>query len=253
MKIRHLAILLFLGILGSAVLYAYRGDVRDFYKSLGKETLPQAKTISEITKAPVGVHVPQKNEPLPLEVNLAVPFSSQAPFANWDFPYKEACEEMSMILVHYFYQGKSITPELADEEILKMVEWQKKNFGDYQDTTAFETANILRKYFGYKKVIVRYDVTAEDIRKELAAGRPVIVPFAGRLLGNPNYRSPGPLYHMLVVKGYTKDGKFITNDVGTRRGKDFTYDEKIFMNAIHDFRPDITNGRLAIVTVYPNP
>lgn len=245
MKSRYLIILIILVVFGMARLYAYRGQVRDFYNSLGQEALPQAKTISEIK-------IPQKVEPLPLEVNLDVPFSSQAPFANWDFPYKEACEEMSMILVHYFYQGKSITPELADKEILDMVAWEKENLGKYQDTTAFATANILRKYFGYKKVVVKYDITADDIRRELATGRPVIIPFAGRLLGNPYYRAPGPVYHMLVVKGYTKDGKFITNDVGTRRGKDFTYDEKTFMNAIHDFKTDITKGRKAMVVTYPN-
>lgn len=243
MKRTILFSVLVLMIVGISGIYIFRVPIRDLYESIRKEDLPQAKTISEVKKKPAT---------FPEEVNLDVPFSPQAPFANWDFPYKEACEEMSVILVHYFYAGKSITPQLADEEILKMVEWEKENFGKYQDTTAFETANILRKYLGYKKVIVKYEITADDIRKELAAGRPVMVPLAGRLLGNPYYRAPGPVYHMLVVKGYTKDGKFITNDVGTRRGKDFTYSEKTFMNAIHDFQTDITKGRKAMVVAYPN-
>lgn len=250
MKLRYVTALSVVGIFSLLGAYFFRGQIRDKYDVFKKSSLPQPQTLSEV--APARVTKSQDTSVLPKEVNLDVPFSPQAPFANWDFPYKEACEEMSVILVHYFYNGKSITPELADKEILKMVEWEKENFGKYQDTTALETANILRKYLGYKKVIVKYDIIADDIRRELAAGRPVIIPFAGRLLGNPYYRAPGPVYHMLVVKGYTKDGKFITNDVGTRRGKDFTYDEKTLMDAIHDFHLDITKGRKAMVVAYPN-
>ena len=47
-------------------------------------------------------------------------------------------------------------------------------------------------------------------------GVPVLLPAAGRLLRNPYFSGQGPLYHMLVVKGYTRDGKIITDDPGTR-------------------------------------
>ena len=67
-----------------------------------------------------------------------------------------------------------------------------------------------------------------------AAGRPVIVPLAGRLLGNPYYTQPGPVYHMLVVKGIAENGDIITNDVGTRHGRNLTYAPDVFLNAMHD-------------------
>lgn len=187
---------------------------------------------------------------LPSEINLGVPFASQAPFANWNLPYKEACEESSLIMVDYFLKNKGLTPSLADREILNLVEYQKQKLGYFEDTDAETTAKIMRDYFGRENAKAVYDITIDDIKKELAGGRPVIVPAAGRLLGNPFYTFPGPLYHMLVVKGYTKDGKFITNDPGTKRGENFLYSFETFYNAIHDWNNgDIYNGRKAMIVV----
>ena len=75
---------------------------------------------------------------------------------------------------------------------------------------------------------------------------------AGRLLGNPFYKAPGPLYHMLVLRGFTKT-KFITNDPGTRRGEGFQYEIKTIMEAMHDWNSgDVLSGRKAALVVYPN-
>ena len=131
-------------------------------------------------------------------------------------------------------------------------------------TTAAETARILKEYFGYKRVEVIRDITIDDIKSHLLAGRPVIVPLAGRMLNNPYYTQPGPVYHMLVIKGFTKDGRFITNDVGTKRGQNYAYDAEALFNAIHDAPtggdgwnvadPEeyIKTGGKVMVVVYPN-
>jgi len=224
----------------------------------GAEGLPIIKDQAEEVAGPVpsAVEEPQVQEwekaneakmPLLAEINLAVPFTSQAPFTNWDLPYKESCEEASVLMLDYFYRGASLNPALANQEILKIVDWQKIKFGAYEDTDAAQTAQILRDYFGYKNVRVSYDISIEDIKKELALGRPVIVPAAGQLLPNPFFRQPGPLYHMLVIKGY-KDGKFITNDPGTRRGADFLYSYEGLYNAIHDWNAgNVYAGRKAMI------
>jgi hypothetical protein len=62
----------------------------------------------------------------------------------------------------------------------------------------------------------------------------VIIPAAGRALDNPNYTVPRPIYHNLVVIGYTRD-KIITNDPGTRSGAGFSYTYDNFDQSIHDF------------------
>ena len=188
---------------------------------------------------------------LPDQINLAVPFTSQAPHKNWDTPYKEFCEEASALMAASFIKGADIpNADFANIELLKIKAFEERRFGYYEDTTAIETAIILREYFSVPRVDVRYDPDAADIKKALAEGKAVIVPAAGRELPNPYFRRPGPLYHMLVIKGYTKDGRFITNDPGTRRGADFLYDPDALLGAVHDWNGgNVEEGRRVMIVV----
>jgi hypothetical protein len=106
--------------------------------------------------------------------------------------------------------------------------------------------------YGYEKAEVVEDPSVEDLKKHIVAGYPVIVPTAGRMLGNPNFTGEGPLYHALVLKGFTET-TFVTNDPGTRRGADYQYDFETVMNAMHDWNGgDVENGAKVVVVVYPN-
>lgn len=161
---------------------------------------------------------------------LPIPFVSQAPFRVWDLPYKEYCEEASVLTVHYWKQGR--TPPAADQidrDLKDIQVWEEANIGRWEDTTAEEAARILREKFGYASTRVTRDVSVDDIKRALDAKHPVIVPAAGRELSSPYYKPPGPLYHMLVVIGYDdRTSEFITNDVGTNTkgaGFRFTYDD----------------------------
>lgn len=100
----------------------------------------------------------------------------------------------------------------------------------------------------------------EDIKKELAKGNPVIVPTAGRLLSNPYFTPPGPLYHMLLIKGYSTTStttEFITHDPGTIRGANFVYSYQTLETSIHDLESkdleNITNGRSAMISILTEP
>ena len=138
----------------------------------------------------------------------------------------------------------------ADQKLLAIMDFEIKRFGYYEDTTADETAVILREYFGIVLVKVIPNPTVDAIKSDLAQGKTIIVPLAGRQLGNPYYQQPGPLYHMLVIKGYTKNGDFITNDPGTRRGADYIYKPDIIMNAIHDWNGgNVDAGRKVMIVV----
>lgn len=207
------------------------------------------KTGPEEPPAPEKKPLPETDK-LPETINLNVPFTAQAPSGDWSLPFKEACEEASILMVNKFYRQQPLgNSGDIENDIKDIVEFEKQKFGFYSDTDAEQTASILKDYFSYSKVRVTYDITIEDIKKELAQGRPVIVPAAGRMLGNPNYKRPGPLYHMLVIKGYTKT-KFITNDPGTRHGKDFAYGFKVLHNAIHDFNNGLVNeGKKVMIVI----
>lgn len=251
----------------SAFIWLRRTAVQDYWYSLRAPQVPAevpARTSVSPTVSPAITYDPRPT-PLPSEMNLAVPFSPQAPHGNWELPYQETCEEASAMLVDGFWKGRTFTPDGADAELRDIVAWSRQRFGFYFHTTAEQTAVILREFYGYRDVRVFHDITLEDIKREVAEGHPVIVPAAGRLLGNPYFRQPGPVYHMLVVKGYTADGRIVTNDVGTRRGQNFVYDEDVLFNAIHDVPTGgddwppgvepadyILTGSTAMIVVYPN-
>jgi hypothetical protein len=191
----------------------------------------------------------------PKTINLAVPFLSQAPKMDWSYPYQEACEEASIIMADAYLRGRTAKyqPEEGDQAILDLVAFEKKLFGYYEDTTAEETARVAREYFGLKNVYVLPMTGPDSIKRVLANGYPVVVPASGRLLDNPNFRNGGPRYHMLVVKGYLADGRWITNDPGTRKGADFLYTNENLMESIHDWNGgDVMNGQKVMIVLTPN-
>jgi len=223
-----------------------------------EEPIPSAQVYSSPKPTPTPKVSPQKPELITdvgsiySEINLAVPFTVQAPHANWEDPYAEFCEEASILMAASYIKGWDIpNPDFADQKLLEIKAFEEKVFGYYKDTTAAETALVLKEFYGLEeRVQLMANPTEEDIKKALAERRVVIIPAAGRQLGNPYFQTPGPLYHMLVIKGYTKQGNFITNDPGTKRGADFIYAPDVIMNAIHDWNGgDVENGIKVIIIV----
>lgn len=190
---------------------------------------------------------------LPKEMNLDVPFTSQAPTGNWNLPYQEACEEASAIMVDGYYRGESgaFAPAVAKKAIDALVAFEQERYGEYKDTDAEATARFIREYFGYKTVFVKPLRSANEIKTVLANRYPVIVPASGKQLGNPNFRNGGPKYHMLVIKGYTKN-RFITNDPGTKRGANYLYSFENILRAAHDWNNgDVLHGKPMFLVVLP--
>lgn len=245
---------------GGIFVFAKRHDLQ---RSIERASLPAPIAYQEVAqptvtpaaaKATAGKAAPSPT-PIPAlasAVNLAVPFTPQAPQANWDDPYGEFCEEASVLMAISYINDEPIpNADTADAKMLAIKAFEEKRFGYYEDTTAAETAIILKEFYNYKNVRLIDNPTPADFKEALSAGKLVIVPMAGRMLGNPYFQTPGPLYHMLVIKGYTTDGKFITNDPGTRRGADFIYAEQTIMDAIHDWHGDkhIEQGKKVAIIV----
>lgn len=184
-------------------------------------------------------------------VNIDVPFLSQAPYAIWDELHDHACEEAAIIMVYYYLIGKELTRDVGEKEIQNMVDWQIENWGGHFDSNAEQIVELFKDYFDYNKIELVYGFDIENIKKELAIGNPIVVPAAGRALGNPYFTPPGPEYHVLVIKGYDDEKyEFIVNDPGTKRGADFRYNYQVLENAIHDFNSeDILNGRKVMIVV----
>ncbi len=188
---------------------------------------------------------------LPDKLELKVPFLCQAPFGDWRQPWQDACEEAAIIMAMSYVKGAPVSRASGKKEILGMVNFQMKKYGGHYDLTAEQSAKLVKDYFGYDKVEVRYDVSVEGIKAELAKGNLVVAPMAGRLLGNPYYTPPGPAYHYMLFKGYDdRTGEFITNDSGTRRGSGLRYKYSVAYSAIHDWTGNkkmIIRGRKAML------
>ncbi len=193
---------------------------------------------------------------LPESVALSVPFSVQAPYADWNPPFDEACEEVSLLMAEFALRGNALPKETANEEIKELASWEEAE-GYAVDITVAELASIARERFGRKTAVYSgNDVTIENIQRLLAAGYPVIIPAAGQHLGNPYFSGDGPPYHMLVITGYKSGGifsdlEFVTNDPGTKRGEGYTYDADVILDVIHDWTGDketiLSGGKTILV------
>jgi len=197
---------------------------------------------------------------IPEKFLLDIPFYSQAPLSKWDAFHEDMCEEASILNATLYLEGKKLTKEQFEAELQKMQPAEKKEIGEWKSTTIAQTKKFVDTYFeGKIKSKIIENPTIEQIEAEIAAGlsagasaeagNPVIVPLSGRDIGNPNFTPPGPVYHMLVIKGYDSQN-FITNDVGTRKGNSYTYRKEVIMKNMHDWNEkDIHLGSRRILVL----
>lgn len=202
--------------------------------------------------AEAGAALLANNTQVPAARTLDVPFTPQAPFADWNSTFNEACEEASLVMAEYTLRGEGLNPTLATSEITLMVDWEKEH-GYGEDITIRELSGVAETYYHRKTAVFFNDgVTVDNIKKLIAQGHAVIIPAAGQLLNNPHYRGDGPPYHMMIIIGY--DGQnFITNDPGTKSGEKYAYSYDTLMNALHDWTGDkttMTSGKKAMMVVY---
>lgn len=172
---------------------------------------------------------------------LPVPFTTQAPFAQWsDARQQDGCEEAGAVMAMAWAQGKkTITKENARKEIIAISDFELKKYGEYRDISLPDLRSwVFIDYFKYneKKVRVLENIKLEDLKKELKKGNLVLVPTDGRALKNPFFKAPGPERHLVVLKAYDpKKKEFITNDPGTRKGENYRYPENILFKAIRAY------------------
>lgn len=193
---------------------------------------------------------------IPDEINLKVPFMVQAPNANWDKTHEEACEEAAILMANRYFLGREITgAEDIEQGLQEIIAWEMQNLGFFESTTADETVKVLNQMLNSMptgrqvKTKTITNPSVDDIKQAIADNKLVLVPSAGRELHNPFYKSPGPLYHFLLIKGYTGT-QFITNDPGTKRGENYPYDFATVLSANHDWNGgDVPNGAKTMIVV----
>ncbi len=163
---------------------------------------------------------------------LPVPFTPQAPTANWDILHNEDCEEAGSIMANAYFNGPhdaKLDAAYVENLLTKITDWEMNVFGYNLNITSEETIKMITANFNLQAKMLN-NFTEDDIKKELAQNHLILLPANGQLLGNPNYKQPGPKYHMLVIRGYTSSS-IITNDPGTRNGLNYYYSFDTLYNA----------------------
>lgn len=244
---------LLLGVLILSTVGAGAYLARDYWQQQKLEgpEAPTSVTLEDILedKKSLG-DLPSVLPELPSSINVEMPFYTQAPLSNWDYPWQEACEEASVLLVANLYNAMNLDVNEFNDELLRLVDWEIATFGAYEHTTVAQTAEMMETQYGLETMI-HENPTFEDFQKILAQGHLIIAPFAGQHLGNPNYKNGGPIYHMMVVKGYDAEKmQIVTHDVGTRNGADYVYSWETVDFALHDWHDnDILLGEPRIIEV----
>jgi len=199
-------------------------------------------------REPAPTPEPAPPPPLPKEINLKVPMVYQAPLGNWDALHEDACEEAAMLMLQAFLGGEaSLTREEMERRIQDLIADEENMIGFLPSIDAQQAVEVMAELLGIDGAKVLPVGSIDDVRRQLADGHAVILPASGKELGNPNFRNGGPLYHMLVAKGYTAT-RIITNDPGTRKGADYLYDPEVLFDAVHDWNEgDVPNGAKVMI------
>lgn len=183
------------------------------------------------------------------DVNLNVPYTSQAPERNWSAPWQDACEEAAILMIDAYVRGYGLSPLSAKDEIIRMINWEDEQ-KMFTSIDAIGVQKIFTEYLHYKKPVkIIENPSLEEIKKILNEGKPILALAHGKTLGNKYYSNGGPNYHAFVIRGYTKD-KFITNDPGVNRGVNFLFPIENVMKSLRDWNGgDVKSGKPVIIVV----
>jgi len=242
-KFLMLAIFLVLAVAGGAYKFYPKYKAYLAEKDRRNDAYKVQEVIKPTVKAPG-----QSEKPVEIKTSalIEVPYSVQAPFANWGI-HDESCEEAAALMYHYFLEGQTtfggstvIPKQTANDEFLKMKDWQVKSYGKEPDLSIEAMGKFMKEYYGHNYKTFK-NITAEDIKREVSAGHPVVVPVMTHSLNNPYYGRENS-YHVLLIKGYKAEG-VITNDAGVKEGENYFYTWDTLFKAIDAQTPKMGQGR----------
>ena len=168
-----------------------------------------------------------------------VPFTSQAPTGNWkDLVFQNACEEASLLMAGKWVSGGIFGTAGEREAEIRLITEEEERFfpKNSHDLSAEDTLFLAKSLYPEMNISLADNVSKESLISALAKENIIIIPANGQRLRNPNFTAPGPLYHMLLIRGYDPaSDEFITNDPGTRSGEGYRYKTDILFDAMQNY------------------
>ena len=195
---------------------------------------------------------------LPAAVILPVPFTTQAPLNDWANK-QHTCEEATLVMVDRYlkgdHSGGQIDPGTANAAINQITAWKPA-----EDLTDQQFGEMAKANLGYDYKI--FEATRDNIKQQLALGRPVIVGVRTHGLGNPHY--PGfsthheqagwSVSHFIVVAGYDNADTVILNDPGISAGHGYhiSFDQLFYaITDLDNAYPNLNQGLIVLVLAPP--
>ena len=170
----------------------------------------------------------------PSTIILQVPFSTQAPNDTWS--RNEDCEETSITMANAFLTGTTedkIPADAAQQSINNLKTWEQNNLGYNANTGSNATTQMAEGAFNLKVNQIQ-NFTEANLKTALENNTPILLPIDAQILGNAQYVNGGPLYHMIVIRGFKGD-TFIVNDPGTTNGDGNQYPFSTLQRASADW------------------
>lgn len=179
---------------------------------------------------------------LPKEKEIDVKFYSQFPldittWIKYNEPYQNFCEESSLLNWYYHIILKEPTLKEYNKDLLKLKELEDLLFEWwYKHTSLEDTLKLLIAFQDNQKVFWKIveNPTIQIIKENINKWNLIIVPLYWKWLSNNLFRNWWPIYHNLIIKGYTEKN-FITNEVWVSKWDWFMYKQSELMENIHNY------------------
>jgi peptidase C39-like protein len=191
--------------------------------------------------------------PLPASVLIKVPYTPQSPFNQWGSGnvHEEYCEAAALLMVRDFFKGDSraqIPKAEADGAMAQIVGDERRMFPGVLDLPLSSIGSVGTMY-GLNPTVMPVDLDA--IERNLASGRPVIIPVMTHGVNgqkiSPHYGSLN-VYHVIVLIGYDNTkGLLYANDAGFVEGQNYTYTWNTLSTAIDAQARKFAQGRVMLV------
>ena len=196
--------------------------------------------------------------PLPSQILLQVPFTTQAPLNNWA-QHQESCEAATLTMLVSYWQHSSavvIDPHAADASINQIDRWKSQ-----PDLNVTMMGDLAEQHFGYAYRLVPND--SKVIAEQLSAGRPLIAEVRTHALGNPRYPGYSTHYeqngysvpHFILIIGYDSTGVWL-NDPGISWGRGYHISYAQLTHAIDSLdqhHPSLNQGQVLLLLAPEKP
>jgi Peptidase_C39 like family len=213
---------------------------------------PKAAVVVEAGSSPSPSTAPSEQpRPLPQSVFIKVPYTSQAPRADWP-THEDYCEPAALLMYADFLHGDKrqvIPADEADREMTTIIRWERLTFASpHPDLTLEQMGQTAEHFHGFGHFVQPADLGA--VKQQLAAGHPVIIPVmthgapGGQPL-SPHYGRQN-VYHVILITGYDGD-RVYTNDAGFMQGQNQSYAWSTLESAMDAQQAKMHQGRVMLV------